>query len=147
MERLPLRGLARYLKHWAGNLGSVPDAITSEAAACAKALQEAADYGISRIQLETDSAVLKQALLSSSMDLAACGMLIGYIRGLLHDHFVCSGVLSIPRNCNSVAHNLAKIGLSWNPGEYHVCANPLPEFVQTFVARDVVKPESSMTRT
>jgi len=44
----------------AGNLGSIPDAITAEAAACAKALQEATDHGISRIQLETDSMLLKQ---------------------------------------------------------------------------------------
>jgi ribonuclease HI len=45
----------------AGNLGSIPDAITAEAAACAKALQEATDHDISRIQLETDSMLLKQA--------------------------------------------------------------------------------------
>jgi hypothetical protein len=62
----------------AGRLHAVPDAPTVEVAACSHALQTATNYGISRIQLETESSVLKQALLSSSMDLAACGMLIKY---------------------------------------------------------------------
>jgi hypothetical protein len=70
------------------------------------ALQAATDYGISRIQLETDSAVLKQALQSPSMDLAACGMLIRDTRFLLREQFVCSDILSVPRICNFVAHDL-----------------------------------------
>jgi hypothetical protein len=73
-------------------------------------------------------------------------MLIGDTRDLLYDHFMCSSILSIQRTCNSVAHNLAKVGLSWDPGEYHVWENPLPEFVQTFIARDAVEPELSMRR-
>jgi len=47
------------------------------------------------------------------MDLAACGMLISDIRGLLRDHFVFGDVLLITRNCNAVAHNLARLWMSW----------------------------------
>lgn len=99
---------------------------------------------MSRVQVETDSEILKQALISSSMDFAACGMLICDVRNLLHDHFVCSGIMSISLFCNSVARNLARIGLSWDPGEQHVWANLLPEFVKTFVPRDdekAIEPE------
>lgn len=57
----------------AGQLTAVLDVVTAEASACAKALQAATDLGISRIQLEMDSSILQQALLTSSMDLAASG--------------------------------------------------------------------------
>ena len=57
----------------AGRLGSIPDAITAEAVACAQALQAATDHGISRVQVEMDSTILQKALVSPSMDLAACG--------------------------------------------------------------------------
>jgi hypothetical protein len=104
------------------------------------ALQTATNYRTSRIQLETDSSVLKQTLLSSSMDLAACGMLIKDTRFLLRKHFVCSAIFSIPRSCNSVAHELAKLALCWDPGELHVW------FVKTLVARDSVEPVVSIER-
>ena len=78
-----------------------------------KALQSATDLGISRIQLEMDSSVLKQALLSSSMDLAASGMLIRDTRDLLRSSSVCNDVRLVSRVCNSVAHELDRMGMSW----------------------------------
>lgn len=67
----------------AGRLAAVPDVITTETMACSKVLLSATDYGISLVQLEVDSSVLKQALLSSSMDFATCGMLLPDVRDLL----------------------------------------------------------------
>ena len=64
--------------------------LTAEAPACVKALQAATDFCISQIQLEMDSSILKQALLTPSLDLAASGMLIRDIRDLLHEHFICN---------------------------------------------------------
>jgi len=81
----------------AGRLSAVPDALTAETSACAEALQSAIDFGISRIQLKMDSSVFKKAFLSSSMDLAASGMLIRDTRESLHGHLVCNDVLSVPR--------------------------------------------------
>lgn len=98
----------------AGHLGLIPDAITAEAAACAQALQASTDQGISHVQVEVDSTVLQQALQSSSMDLVTCGMLIRDACSMLNEHFVCSNVLSVPRACNGLAHNLAKLALSWD---------------------------------
>ena len=90
----------------------VPDVLSAKAAACAKALQSAMDYGISRVQVEVDSVILQQALLTSSMDLVVSGMLIRDTCVLLHKHFVCDDVLLVPRICNSIAHALASLGMS-----------------------------------
>jgi hypothetical protein len=100
----------------AGRLGSIPDVITAEAVARAQALQAATDHGISRVQVEMDSTILQKALVSPSMDLAACGMLIRDTRDLLNEYFVCSSVISIPRACNGIAHNLAKLTIVLGPG-------------------------------
>jgi ribonuclease HI len=97
----------------AGRLGAAPDALSIEATACQQALQAATDYGISRIQVEVDSSVLQHALQSSTMDLATREMMIKDTRFMLQEHFVCSGIISIPGSCNSVAHDLAKFAMSW----------------------------------
>ena len=84
--------------------------------ACAEALQAATDHGISRVQVEMDSTILQKALVSPSMNLAACRMLIRDTRDFLNEHFVCSSVISIPRACNGIAHNLAKLAMCVGPG-------------------------------
>lgn len=129
-----------------GRLSVVLDALTAETTACAKALQSATDFGISQIQLEMDSSVLKKALLSSSMDLAVSRMIIRDTRELLLGHFVCNDVLSVPRVCNSVAHELARMGMSWDPGESCVWMNLLPELVKNLVSRNFVEPIDAITR-
>jgi hypothetical protein len=116
----------------AGRVAAAPDVLTTEALACSKALLSAMDYGISRIQLEVDFSILKQAISSLSMDLAASGMLISDVRNLLHEHFVCKDVLLIPRYCNATAHGLAKLGLSWDPGVSYVWTNPPPSLCKRF---------------
>ena len=122
----------------AGRLGLIPDAITAEAVACAQTLQ-ASTEGISHVQVEVDSTVLQQALQSSSMDLATCAMLISDAGSMLNEHFVCSKILSVPRTCNGLAHNLAKLAMCWDPGDRHVWASPLPKFVMTLIARGTVE--------
>jgi hypothetical protein len=37
------------------------------------------------------------------------------------------------------AHELAHMGLSWDLGQFHVWVVPLPEFVNTLMARDLAK--------
>jgi len=113
--------------------------LTAEASACVKALQAATDFCISQIQLEMDSSILKQALLMPSLDLAASGMLIRDIRDLLHEHFVRNNdIILIRRTCNSVAHELARLGMSWDRGESCIWTSPLLEFVKGLVTRDFV---------
>ena len=80
------------------------------------------------------------------MDLAASGMLIRETRVLLQELFFCNDVLLVPRICNSAAHALASLGMSWDPGESCVWTNPLPEFVKSLVTCDVVESLVSITR-
>jgi hypothetical protein len=80
------------------------------------------------------------------MDLASSGMLIRDTRDLMHDHFVCNDVILIPRICNSVAYELANVGMSGDPGESCIWTNPLPEFVKSLVARDSIEPMVLITR-
>jgi ribonuclease HI len=42
---------------------------------CLKALETAELYGISNVQLEVDSSVLKEAIISYAHDRAPCGMI------------------------------------------------------------------------
>ena len=73
------------------------------------------------------------------MDLATCSMLIRDARSMLNEHFICSKILSVPRTYNGLAHNLAKLAMSWDPGDSHVWASPLPEFVMSLIARDNIE--------
>lgn len=74
----------------AGRLTAVADALTAESLACGKALQSATDYGISRIQLEMDSLILKKALQSTSMDLAMSGIYADQRHGISRSNILCA---------------------------------------------------------
>ena len=87
----------------AGNLGPMHDALIAETMACKQALEAAEQFGISQIELETDSSQLKDALTSSSRDMSIGGGLFTNLRSFLHDSFNCISVLDIPRSCNSVS--------------------------------------------
>lgn len=52
----------------AGHIDGAQNALMTEAIACCKALEVAAAHGISRVVLETDSTMLRDAIQSSSMD-------------------------------------------------------------------------------
>jgi hypothetical protein len=52
------------------------------------------------------------------MDLATCGMMIS-TRFMLREHSVCSGIIFVPRACNSIAHDLTKFAMSWDPSELY----------------------------
>ena len=101
----------------AANISPVMDALSAETVACLFALEAAEMHGISRIQLETDSSQLREAITSECRDLALSGVLFRSITELLHDQFVCSKIVNIPRSGNSSAHEIAKVALSWDPGQ------------------------------
>lgn len=101
----------------AGKLVMIHDALLAEAYACKHAPEAAATLGISLIILEMDSSHLKEALSSSSMDLAIGGGLFRDLRDNLLDDFCCISICNAPRVCNSVAHEIARRGLSWHPDQ------------------------------
>ena len=58
----------------AGYMNAVLDPLTAEATACHKSLQASHDWGIAKVEVETDSIMLVQALNSSEHDPAANGV-------------------------------------------------------------------------
>lgn len=90
----------------AGRLDAVHDVLMAEAVACLKLkeLKAASDHGVSHVQIEMDSSHLRETISSSSFDLSTSGILFREIRDLVHEQFVCSDVLLVPRSCNLLAH-------------------------------------------
>ena len=92
------------------------------------------------IILESDSTILVQALQSSDYDFSAAGVLIREAKFLISMNFVHVDVVHAPQSCNSCAHELARIGLSWDPNQSHEWTDPLPKFVYSWVTRDSSEP-------
>jgi hypothetical protein len=110
----------------AGNVNPVHNALMAETMACVKMVEAAEMQGISRIQIETDSSQLREALLSNERDLEPSGMLFMYIREFLRDRFRCHKICNIPRSCNSSVHEIAKLGLCWDTGQSMLWPDDLP---------------------
>jgi hypothetical protein len=89
---------------------------------------------------------VREAITSYSRDLAARGVLFRSIRDFLHDHFICNKIINVPHVCNSSAHEIAKVALSWDLGQSLVWSDPLAEFVINTVARDLAELTSINTR-
>jgi hypothetical protein len=94
---------------------------------------------ISSTIVETDSALLREGLITDSHDFAREGVLLRGIRELLADQFSCVCIRSVPRSCNVVAHEVAKLSMNWDPGQSDVWLDPLPKFVNSLVARDLAE--------
>ncbi|RLN35527.1 hypothetical protein C2845_PM03G26260 [Panicum miliaceum] len=94
----------------AGSLEAICDALTAEVYACLAALQAAADQGLQNVILETDSQILAKALQSDDYDRARSGMLFREAKYIMAMNFNSVVVVHAPRSCNSVAHELARLG-------------------------------------
>jgi hypothetical protein len=124
------------------NVSSVHDAMMAETLACRFALEAADVHGIFRVELETDCALSREALATNTRDLAPEGVLFKGIQELLADQFRCDCVPNIPCSCNLVAHEIARLGMSWDLGQSIVWLNSLPEFLNILVARDLAEQSS-----
>jgi hypothetical protein len=51
-------------------------------------------------------------------------------------NFIRVDVVHMPRSSNRCAHELARIGLNWEPDQSHVWIDPLPKFVRDLVHRN-----------
>lgn len=129
----------------AGNMGQAQDALMVEATACLRALELADQFGISHIELETDSAQLEDAIRTCSRDLSTNGVLFKAIRRLLQLRFNISVFKHVPRSCNSSVHEAALVARVWDPGLMNVWMDSLPSSVNHAVARDLA--ELSMINT
>jgi hypothetical protein len=73
-------------------------------------------------------------------DFSVAGVLTREAKILISMNFVHVDVVHAPRSCNSCAHELARVGLSWDPDQSHVWTNPLTKFVYSWITRDSSEP-------
>jgi hypothetical protein len=100
----------------AGGLTQVRDAFQAEIHACMQGVMAAANKGMDKVILETDSLMLKQALESEAYRLAEMGGYIFQLKSLIHGSFSRYRCNFVPRSCNRVAHTLAAEGSLCNHG-------------------------------
>ena len=67
------------------------------------------------------------------------GPLFREARAELRASFPVAHINFRPRSCNMVAHELARLSLSWDPGQSMVWNDPLPGFVTRLVSRDLAE--------
>jgi len=71
------------------------------------------------VALDTNLSQLRDAMVASVLDLSVAGGLFQEIRSSAYDDFILFSVTKIHRSCNSLAHELAAMGQSWDPSQYH----------------------------
>lgn len=99
------------------------------------------DYGITRISVETDVVLVKQAVSSGAWRLSAVGKNVTReIKNLQSWNLHLFQITNVPRSCNRVAHNLATQGCVCREEE-DPRVDPLPVCIQEFVAADCVASE------
>jgi len=100
----------------AGKLEDLHDASMAETVACWKAIEAVVFHGIPRVQLETDSMLLQKAVQTIEMEHAPAGIIFQDIRSLIWENFFHFECLHVPPVCNSSAHEIASLGMSWCVG-------------------------------
>ena len=88
----------------AGQLDYVQDALHAETEACLQALNLAQQWGMQRVQIETDSQILVQAINARDYDLSPNGVLFREIKAVAFLNFTSFSISFSPRTCNKVAY-------------------------------------------
>ncbi|XBI85627.1 hypothetical protein VPH35_093751 [Triticum aestivum] len=98
------------------------------------AVNEASRMGCQRVILETNAAVLKQAITSDLYDYSSLGVVFKEIRAVMQSSFQSCKVETCPRACNIPAHCLAAHGVTMERRSYQIWLDPLPRDVKYLVA-------------
>lgn len=99
----------------AGRVSYLMDAFHAEALACLAGIKAASDRGMTKVEAETDSLMLKMAIEGREFSLAPAGGLIHEIKSIIPNCFMQFSVVFCPRVCNKVAHALAARGCKCSP--------------------------------
>ncbi|KAF8694232.1 hypothetical protein HU200_038366 [Digitaria exilis] len=118
-----------------GRIDHVMDSFQAELISCLQGAQAAADIGASRVVLETDAMMVKNAVNSNNYNLAAGGSLIAELKYVLSTNFVEWDFEHVPRECNKVAHALAAWGHKCSEVEDPIVES-LPNCIRVMVADD-----------
>jgi hypothetical protein len=119
-----------------GHMDYVRDALHTEAHASLQGIRGAAMKGMTKVILEMDSLILKQALDSDAYRLAEVGGVIYELKSLIASSFTNFLCKFAPRSCNKVAHALAASGLMASHG-YESHWDSTPVSVRELVASDL----------
>ena len=122
----------------AGNLTRLKDALQSEVRACLHGAKAAAEHGMGRVIMETDSLVLIQAMKDNSYRLSMFGGDILELKSFMREDFISCTMAFAPRSCNRVAHALAALGRRCLP-EADLAWNSSPSCVEDLVANDIAE--------
>jgi len=122
----------RVVSSGAGREDFLLDAFQAKLLSCLEGLQEVARMGISRINLEVDAALVKEAILTDDYRLASSGGVITEIKYLIRADFMSCTVSICKRDCSSVAHALAAYGCNLPSGSYNTWEG-VPRVVEELV--------------
>ena len=125
----------------AGNISYASSALHTKAIAAYKSVLHAAQLGMSRIILETDSIVHANALKSPNLDRSIIGALIVQIRDIMQTEFSFCDVSFCNRSCNKVADALAVHGAYVLESGSDVLMSHVPLYVMNLVSGDLAKNE------
>ena len=138
----------QFLGAGAGHIPYAHNALQAEAIACLSSLQKAQEWGMSKVQVETDSQLLVQAIKGTNHDLAVNGSLFRELKYFATLNFSMFDINYCPRSCNKVADVLADYGTKlgqnkvviWPVNASEFSNGPesvnVPEFVNVLLASD-----------
>jgi hypothetical protein len=112
------------------------DAFQAELLGCLAGLQKVARMGITRINLEVDAALVKEAILTDDYRLSSSGGVITEIKHLIGADFMPCTFSVCKRDCNSAAHALAAYGYNLPSGTYNTWEE-VPWVVEDLVTSDM----------
>jgi ribonuclease HI len=90
-----------------GHIHRIGSALQAEAITVMQAMKISSQMGCSRVQLEMDTSILKNAITSTEYDLAPLGGHFKEIKPVMCNAFEDINVSVCKKSCNIVAHNLA----------------------------------------
>lgn len=120
-----------------GRVDALLSALQAEAIACLHGVQKATDLGIGRAILETDAALICQAIAAQSADLSLAGhFLIHELKDAVMNNFISLQVNYVLRCCNKVAHELTVLGCRCSEGDDPIL-DVLPTCIMSLVSNDL----------
>ena len=123
----------------AGHCSHLMDALHAELLACQEGIKKAAEQGMWKVIVETDSLLAKSALETNSFALASIGGIAYETKSLMNMSFVSCVLSFCPRECNQVAHALAAQGCMCSQNA-DLCWEGMPPGVENLVASDIAEP-------
>jgi hypothetical protein len=113
----------------------------AEAEACIQGLTAAMNWGMTRVDVESDCQLLVQALNNQDFDRSHIGVLVRDARMLARLNFNSVSFGFCRRGCNKATHAMAAMGVAGHAGNGLLWPDDVPYDVRGVVAADLGSPE------